>query len=121
MTNLRRFTKATIHTGDQPGPPSPYVGECSHAAEMSSGTSKLPVGNAQRQRAFELSNRKVNPIGGDGPIDVNWMGGKDNAESSRPRYRIDGNEENQGKSDLDYWRRSRTVCQQFVVYFATDS
>ena len=117
MTNLRRFTKATIHTGDQPGPPSPYVGECSHAAKMSSGTSKFPVGNAQRQRAFELSNCKVNPIGGDGPIDVNWMGGKDNAESSRPRYRIDRNEENQGKSDLDYWRRSRTVCQYYIVLY----
>ena len=110
MTNLRRFTKATVHTGDQPGPPSPYVGERSHAAKMSSGTPKFPVGNAQRQRAFESSNHKVNPIGGDGPIDVNWMGGKDNAESSRPRYRIDRNEENQGKSDLDYWRRSRPVC-----------
>ena len=110
MTNLRRFSKATIHTGDQPGPPSPYVGERSHAAKMSSGTSKFPVGNAQKQCAFEMSNRKVNPIGGDGPIDVNWMGGKDNPESSRPRYRIDRNEENQGRLGLDYWRRSSTVC-----------
>ena len=111
MTNLRRFTKATIHTGDQLGPPSPYVGDHSRTAKMSSGMSKFPVGNAQRQRAFESSNRKVNPIRGDGPIDVNWMGGKDNAESSCPRYRIDRNEENQGESDLDYWRRSRAVCQ----------
>ena len=114
MTNLCRFNKTTVHTGDQPGPPSPYVGERSHAAKVSSGTSKFPVGNAQRQRAFESSNHKVNPIGGDGPIDVNRMGGKDNAESSRPRYRIDRNEENQGKSDLDYWRRSRPVCQLII-------
>ena len=111
MTNLRRFTKAMIYAGNQPGPPSPYVVGRSYITKMSSETSKFPVGNAQRQRAIESSNRKVNPIGGDGPIDVNWMGGKDNAGSSRPRHRIDRNEENQGKSDLDYWHRSRTVCQ----------
>ena len=92
------------------------MGERSHAAKMSSGTSKFPVGNAQRQRAFESSNHKVNPNGGDGTIDVNWMGGKDNAESSRPRYRIDKNVGNQGKSDLDYWRRSRPVCQHITVF-----
>ena len=63
MTNLRRFNKTTIHTGDQPGPPSPYVGDRSHTAKMSSGTSKFPVGNAHNQGASELNNRKVNPIG----------------------------------------------------------
>ena len=111
MTNLRRFTKATIHTGDQPGPPSPYVGGRSHIAKVSCGTSKFPVGNAHDQCASELNNRRVNPIGGDGPIDANWMGDRRDAKSSRPRYRIDTNDENQGRSGFDYWRRSRTVCQ----------
>ena len=110
MTNLRRFAKATIHTGNQLGPPSPHVGERSHAEKVSSGTSKFPVGNAQKPCAFYVSNCKVNPIGGDGPIVVNWMGGKDNVESPRPRCKMDRNEENQRHSDFDYWRRSRPVC-----------
>ena len=110
MTNLRRFDKSTIHTGDQPGPPSPYAGERSHIAKMSSGTSKFPVGNAQNQCASGLNNRKVNPIGGDGPIDAKRMGDRCDAESSRPRYRIGRSNVNQGKSDLDYWCRSRPVC-----------
>ena len=114
MTNLCRFTRATIHTGDQPGPPSPYVGERRHIAKVSSGTSKFPMGNAQKQRAFESSNRKVNPIGGDGPIDVNWMGGKDNAESSCSRCRMGGNNENKGGSGHDYWRRPRTIRQYHI-------
>ena len=73
MTNLRRFTKVTIHTGDQSGPPSPYAGEHSHAAKVSSGTSKFPVGSARKQRAFESSNRKVNPIGvADQSTSIGW-------------------------------------------------
>ena len=109
MTNLRRFNKATIHASDQPGPPSPYVGERSHTAKMPSGISKFLVGNAQTQCAFYASNHKVNPIGGDGPIDVNWMGGKDNAEPPRPRCRMDRH------SDFDYWRRSTPVCHTILA------
>ena len=93
MTNLRRFNKATIHTGDQPGPPSPYMGERNHTAKMSSGTSKFPVSNAHNQCASELNNRKVNPIGGDRPIDTKWMGDRGVAESSRPRYGIGRDDE----------------------------
>ena len=110
MTNLCRFTQATIHTGDLPGPTSPHVGERSPATKMSSGTSKFPLGDAQKQCAYKLGKGEVNPIGGDGPIDANWMGGKDNAESSRPKCKTDRNERNQRHSDLNCWRRSRTVC-----------
>ena len=34
MTDLCSFTRATIHTSDQPGPPSPSVGEHSHTAKV---------------------------------------------------------------------------------------
>ena len=108
MTNLRRFNKGMIHTGDQPGPPSPYMSERSHSAKMSSGTSKFLVGNAHNQCASELNNRKVNPIGGDGPIGAKWMGDRCDAESSRPWYGF--GRKDQGRSGFDYRRRSRTVC-----------
>ena len=45
---------------------------------MSSGTSNFPVGDAQKQCAFKLGNRKVKPIRGDGLIDAKWMNGKYN-------------------------------------------
>ena len=63
MTNQHRFIKATIHTGDQPDPPLPYVGERSYSVKMSSGTSKFIVGNAQKQNAYNLGKDIINPIG----------------------------------------------------------
>ena len=115
MTNLCCFTKTTIHTGDQQGPSSPYVGERSHTAKVSSGTSNFPVGDARKQCASNLNNRIVNPLGGDGPIDANGMSNKYNAKSSRLRRRIDRNVENQRHCDFDGWRRSSPVCQYFIV------
>ena len=73
MTNLRRFTKATIHTGDQPGPPSPYPYERRHNIKVSSGTSNSTADNAQQQCALDLGKCKVNPIGCEGRIDaIGW-------------------------------------------------
>ena len=88
---------------------------CVHTTKVSSGTSKVPVGNAQKQCAYKLSNRKVNLIGGDGQIDAKWMGDKCDAEPYRPRSRMDKNEENQGHSDFDCWHQLRPVSQYVIL------
>ena len=103
-------TKPAHPTAPQ-GPPSPYVGERRSKASMSSRASNFPVGDAQRQCAFVLSNRKVNPIRGDGLIEAKWVGRKYDAESPRPRGKVDDYEKNQGNSDLDCWCRSGPICQ----------
>ena len=78
---------------------------------MSSETSNFLVGDAQKQCALGLNNRKVKPIGGDGPIGANWIDGRYDAKSSRLKGSIDDNEEYQGSSDFDCWRRAMTVWQ----------
>ena len=65
-----RFTKTMIHTSDQLGVPSPYMGERRQTAKVSSGTSNFPMGNAQKYCVADLSECKVKPIGGDGIIDA---------------------------------------------------
>ena len=77
-----RFAKSTIHTGDQPGPPSLYEGDVGQTAKMSSGTSKYTVGNAQKYCLPDVSKHEVNLIGGDEMIDAKWMDGKPFAESA---------------------------------------
>lgn len=57
------FIESTFHTGDQPGPPSPYMVERSHNAEASSGTSSLTVSNAQKHCASDLGEFKVSRQG----------------------------------------------------------
>ena len=93
MTNLYRFTNSKRYTGDEPGPLSPHIGERRSKANMSRKTSNFPVGDAQKQCASELSNCKVNPIGGDGLIGAKRMNVKYKAELSCPRGKIDRNEE----------------------------
>ena len=117
VTNPHRFTQSTCHTGDQPGPPSPYMGERRSNERMSSGTSEVPVGNAQKCCASELSNRKVNPIGGDGLIDAKWRDDKYEAESSHSRQRMGKCGSNQGNSEFDDGHRSGSVCQYIIIVY----
>lgn len=63
---LHRFTESTIHSGDQPGPPSPCMGERGHNVNVSIRTSNFTVGNSQKHCESDLSKYKVKPIRGDG-------------------------------------------------------
>lgn len=73
---LCRFTKSTIHTSNQLGSPSLYVGECRHAVKISNGTLDFTVGYAQKHYAFDLGKSEVNPIRDDGLTNAKWMDGE---------------------------------------------
>lgn len=77
VTKSHRFIESTIHTSNQLGPPSPYMGERRHNAKVFSGTSNFTEGNAQKLCASNLGKCKANPGGGDG-----WMDGKHGVEST---------------------------------------
>ena len=86
---LHCFTKSTIHTSDQPGPPSPYVGECRRTARVSCGTSNFIMDNAQECCVVDLGKCEVNPIGGDRRTDAKWIDGKRGTESACLRSKND--------------------------------
>ena len=91
------------------------MGERRSNERMSRGTSKVPVGNAQKCCASELSNREVNPIGGDGLIDAKWRDDEYEAESSHSRQRIGECGSNQSNSEFGDGHRSWSVCQKEIV------
>ena len=100
-----RFTKPTIHTSDQPGPPSSYVGESRRNAMVSRGTSNFPVGNAQTWVSVKSS-----PSGGDGLIDAKSRDDKCHADSPCSTQKLVNFGKNQSYSDFGNGHRVGSIC-----------
>ena len=110
VTIPHHFTKTTIHTSDQLGPPLPNVGEQRHIEKVSSGTSNFPVGNAQNHHVSDLCKSKVNLIKGDRLIDAKRMDEKYGTTSCRLSQKLNKGGRNQSNSNLGNEHRSGFSC-----------